>query len=94
MVAVVLNLVFVADLVVNFVVLGAKTIWKEKKYLYYELLLQVFGISYFIFIITETYQNSLNGYFTDISLLFLMRNVRAVSFASEVQSMRLMMQTT
>ena len=54
-VAVILNLVFVVDLIVNFVVLGASTIWKEKKYLYYELLLQVFSIAYFVVIITETY---------------------------------------
>lgn len=37
--AITLNMIYVIDLVINFVVLGPTTIWKEKKYIYYELLL-------------------------------------------------------
>ena len=38
-IALFLDVIFIFDMVINFVVLGPKSIWKEKKYIYYELLL-------------------------------------------------------
>lgn len=44
----------------------------------------MFSLAYMMVVYTDTYENSNDGYFKDISLLFLMRNARAFYFASEV----------
>lgn len=38
--------------------------------------------------------NSIDGYFTDLSLLFLLRNARALAFARELESFSLIIETT
>ena len=82
--SIVLNVIFIVDLVINFAVLGPRTVWKEKKYLYFELLLQLASIIYIIKIITQVDRDSNAAYFKVLSILFLLRNARAFAFASEV----------
>ena len=48
-----INFVFIIDLVLNFVVLGPKNIWKEKKFIYFELFLQVASLLWIILIVSD-----------------------------------------
>lgn len=38
---------------INFVVLGAKNVWKEKKVIFYELFLQISSFTWLIVIMTD-----------------------------------------
>ena len=88
-----INFIFIVDLVLNFVVLGPKNIWKEKKFIYFELFLQVASLLWIILIASDNYSNTTDAYYTDISLVFLLRNARALVFLSEVSSFRLIIET-
>lgn len=87
-------MIFIADLVLNLLILGPVNVWKEKKYIYIELVLQLLSLVYVIVIFTGHYTSSKDGYLADISLLFLLRNGRAIFFAIEIKSIRLIMETT
>jgi len=88
-----INLVFVGDLVLNFVVLGPKNIFKEKKFIFFELALQVGILIWAIFILNGQYVNSTDGYYSDISMFFLIRHVRGLSFFTEIPSFKLISAT-
>mmetsp|Transcript_45970 Transcript_45970/g.60921 ORF Transcript_45970/g.60921 Transcript_45970/m.60921 type:complete len:268 (-) Transcript_45970:310-1113(-) len=93
-IAIFISLVFTVDMIVHFVVLGPHSCWKEKKYIYYELLLQVSAIALIIYAMTSNLDYTVDGYFTEISLLFLLRCARIFFFTSEVESIRLIMETS
>ena len=83
-VGIILNCLYIFDLIANFVVLGFKNIVKERKYIFYECFLQLMLFTWLICIATGKLDRNKDGYYTDIALLFILRNVRAVSFASDL----------
>ena len=89
----IINLVFFLDLLANLVILGFKSVWKEKKFIYLEVFLQIAWLVLVIYMFKENDLSS-DGCFTDIALIFLIRNARVFYFAQEIQSIRLVLETT
>ena len=48
-VASIINLMFLADMVANFIVLRPKNVWKARKPVFFELLLQIFMVLFLFF---------------------------------------------
>lgn len=83
-VGIILNCLYLFDLIANFVVLGFKNVVKERKAIFFECLLQLVSFAWCILIATGKYDGNKDGYYTDIALLFILRNLRAVSFVSDL----------
>lgn len=79
----IINLVFFLDLLANLVILGPKSVWKEKKFIYLEVFLQIAWLVLVLYTLEENDLSS-DGCFTDIALIFLIRNVRVFYFAQEI----------
>ena len=88
------NMIFLAEMIINFTVLGLKDVWKNKKILFGELLIQI-G---FIYIIVEFFvlrkNESYYLFFSQLSLLFILRNVRICQFFIELENVRLIVETS
>ena len=87
------NFIFIIDVVLNFVILRPKNIWKEKKFIYFELFLQVASLTWLIISATDDHSYTMNVFYSDITLMFMLRNARALAFFSEVTSFKLIVET-
>ena len=92
-VAILINLIFLVDMVANFIVLGPKNVWKARKPVFLELLLQVFMVLFFIFYIDSNFGFSKFGFFSVLALIFMIRNLRILHYLSEFEPARLISQT-
>lgn len=92
--ALVLTLIYLLDLVANFVVLGPAQIWSDRRILVMELLLQLtYWISYFVdFVVLKNV--SIYGRFARLNAIFQLRNFRAIELLSELQDFQIVVQTT
>ena len=93
--AMIINLVFLVDLIANFIVLGPKNVWKEKGFMYIEVILQIAQVVEIILVCNDGFANySPYGMFSNQSLIMVTRNVRVFNFVKEAQSIKLIAATT
>ena len=91
--AIFINCVFLADMVFSFVVLGCKNALKAKITLCLELLIQLASFWYIILLFSHKDFTKF-GEFTELALVFCLRNLRLLGFMSEVENMKLIFETT
>ena len=80
-------------MVANFIVLHPSNVWRERKPVFFELLLQVFNILFLIFYIDKNFGLSKFGMFSVLALTFMIRNLRILHYLSEFEPARLISET-
>ena len=88
-IAIIINLIFLVDMVANFIVLRPKNVWKARKPVFFELILQIFMVLFFFFYIDENFGFSKFGFFSVLALIFMIRNLRILHYLSEFEPARL-----
>ena len=88
------NVFFLADMLMNFIVLGPKDAWKNKKLLFGELLIQIGCVIVIVEFLASDRTESHYYFFSRLSLLFMLRNVRIFQFFSELENVRLIAETS
>lgn len=92
--ALILTLIFLADLIANFVVIGSTQMWEKRRVLYLEVLLQIlYWMSYLLtfWVFTDV---SILGRFARIDAIFQLRNLRIVELLAELKEFNMVVQTT
>ena len=88
-VSILINVIFLADMVANFIVLRPKNVWKDRKPVFFELILQVFTVLFFFFYIDANFGFSKFGFFSVLALIFMIRNLRILHYVTELAPARL-----
>ena len=94
-VAVGISLLFGVDMVLNFVVMGFKNVWKEKKPTYIEIILQALTWYYTILYFVERNDTTVNiadDFFAILAQCFMVRNLRALRLLNELQNVEIVVE--
>ena len=89
-----LNLIFLVDMIFNFIVLGFQNVWKEKRVIYVELLIQLSSFYYFFNFIDRNTDFNKYTEFTELAIVTMVRNVRAYNLLIETKAVCMIMETT
>lgn len=92
--ALLLNLIFLVDMIFNFIVLGFQNVWKEKRVIYVELLIQLSSFYYFFNFIDRNTDFNKYTEFTELAIVTMVRNVRAYNLLIETKAVCMIMETT
>ena len=88
-IAIILNLIFFVDMIANFIVLRPLNVWKFRKPVFFELLLQLFMVLFIVLYYDSTFGFSKFGMFSVLALIFMIRNLRILHYLSEFEPARL-----
>ena len=81
-------------MIFNFIVLGFQNVWKEKRVIYVELLIQLSSFYYFFNFIDRNTDFNKYTEFTELAIVTMVRNVRAYNLLIETKAVCMIMETT
>ena len=81
-------------MIFNFIVLGFANVWKEKRVIYVELLIQMSSFYYFVNFIDKNTDYNKYTEFTELAIVTMVRNVRAYNLLIETKAVCMIMETT
>ena len=87
-VSILVNIVFFIEMMAFFIVLGVKNVWKNKRVVFCELLIQISISLYMLIFQVRIYGFTKHGLYTTMAIVFLVRNVRTFHFLTELENMK------